>query len=113
MNKYFYVLPLLSGLMTAISQILLKISTGKKHRGLLSEYLNKEVLLAYGMFFFVLILNLYIYTKLDYKYGIILNSLPLIFVMLIAGVILKETITFRKLIGNLMILLGAICFSTF
>ena len=42
---------------TAISQVLLKQSANKKYSHPLLEYLNWRVIVAYGIFFGVLLLN--------------------------------------------------------
>ena len=46
---------------TAISQVLLKQSANKKYSNPLLEYLNWRVIVAYGIFFGVLLLNLVLY----------------------------------------------------
>ena len=49
--------------LTAISQILLKQSANKQYKSMLYEYLNWRVILSYGIFFGVLLLNTYAFTK--------------------------------------------------
>ena len=54
---------------TAISQVLLKQSANKKYSNPLLEYLNWRVIVAYGIFFGVLLLNTWCYTKVDMRFG--------------------------------------------
>ncbi len=110
-NPLFYVLMLLSASITAISQVILKISANKKHKGLIFEYINPYVLLSYMCYFGVLVLNVFIYTKIDYRFGVVINSMASVLVMLFSKLILKETITKRRIAGNALIILGILIFS--
>ena len=95
----------------AVSQILLKQSAGKTYRHPIFEYLNWRVMLAYAMFFGVLLLNTYAFTKVDLKYGAVIDSFAYVFVLLLSYLILKERITKGKLIGNLIIIAGIIIYT--
>lgn len=57
MNRMFMLLMLAGTFFTAISQVLLKQSANKKYSNPLLEYLNWRVIVAYGIFFGVLLLN--------------------------------------------------------
>ena len=59
---------------SAISQILLKQSANKKYDNPLREYLNWRVILAYVMFFGILLLNTWCYTKVDMRYGPVIDT---------------------------------------
>lgn len=104
---------LVSAFTTAISQIMLKISANKKHRHFIFEYLNPYVILSYAGYVAVLVINVIIYTKIDYRFGVVINSLSTVLIMLLSKLILKETLTNKKLIGNALIILGIACFSLF
>lgn len=101
---------LFSALITAVSQILLKVSADKKYQSVIFEYLNPYVIVSYALFVFVLGLNVFIFRTVDYRYGIVLNSVPTVMVLLLSCFILKEKITKRRVIGNIVILLGVIIF---
>lgn len=109
----FYLLMLLSAAMTASSQILLKLSANRKHKSRSREYLNPLVITAYALFGSVLLLNVYIYTVMDYRFGVVMNALASLLVMLLSVLILKEKMTGRRIIGNGLVLLGVIVFSLF
>ena len=113
MNKIFYLLMLLSAGITAFSQVVLKISADKKHRGVIFEYLNPYVIFSYACYFGVLVLNVYIYTVVDYRFGVVINSLASVLVLVLSKLILKETISKRRIAGNVLIIFGIIIFSLF
>ena len=110
-NSLFYVLMLLSAAITAFSQVILKISANEKHKGLIFEYINPYVLFSYMCYFGVLVLNVFIYTKIDYRFGVVINSMASVLVVAFSKLILKETITKRRIAGNALIILGIFIFS--
>ena len=110
-NPLFYVLMLASATITAFSQIILKKSADKKHKGIIFEYINPYVLFSYVCYFGVLVLNVFIYTKIDYRFGVVINSMASVLVMVFSKLMLKETITRRRILGNVLIILGIVIFS--
>ena len=80
---------------TAISQVLLKQSAEKEHKSWIFEYLNWRVITAYGISFSVLLLNTYAYTKVDMKYGAVIDTFSYVFVMVLSYFILKEKAPLR------------------
>ena len=107
----FFLLMLLSAAITAFSQIILKISANKQHKGVLFEYLNPFVICSYICYFGVLALNVFIYTKIDYRFGVVTNSMVSVLVVLLSKVMLKEKITLKQIVGNALIVLGIGIFS--
>lgn len=101
---------IISAFITAVSQIILKKSANVKHKSIIFEYLNPLVLFSYVCYIGVLILNVFIYTKVDYRFGVIINSMSTVFVMLLSNLILKETITKKRIIGNFIIVCGILVF---
>lgn len=91
---------------TAVSQILLKKSALKEHRGLLSQYLNVYVILGYLLMMTALVMNIWAYRSVEYHLGPLLNASSYIFVLIMGKLILKEKISRRALTGNLLILIG-------
>ena len=104
---------LVSALITALSQIARKLSANKKHKSIIFEYVNPYVLLSYVGYVLVLAINVIIYTKIDYRFGVVINSLSTVIIMLLSKLVLKETLTKRKIIGNIIIILGIACFTIF
>lgn len=112
-NWLFYVLMLLSAGITAFSQIILKKSANKKHKGFIFEYMNPYVLFAYMCYFGVLVLNVLIYTKIDYRFGVVINSMSSVLVMILSRVLLHEVITKRRICGNVLVVIGILVFTLF
>ncbi|MGI6010581.1 MAG: EamA family transporter [Ruminococcus sp.] len=110
MNSYM-LLMFAGTFFTALSQILLKQSAGKEYSHPIREYLNWRVITAYGIFFGVLLLNTYAYTKVDMKYGPVIDTFAYVFILILSGLILKEKITKRKLLGNLIIIAGILIYT--
>lgn len=97
-------------LISAISQILLKISTKRSHRGLIQEYFNPWVITGYMLLFLSMMCVIYAYRGVDYKNGPVVEALGYVLVMLSGRVFFQEKITKKKLLGNLLILAGVIVF---
>ena len=96
---------------TAVSQVLLKQSAGKKHKSWIYEYLNWRVITAYGIAFTVLLANTYAYTKVDMKYGAVIDTFSYVFVMLLSWLLLKERFSKGQLVGNLIIIAGVLIYT--
>ena len=90
--------------------IILKKASSEEHTSFLNEYLNVKVIVGYGLLVLSTILTIIAFKGLDYKNGPIIESLGYIFVMILSKVILKEKITKKKIIGNVLILLGIFTF---
>ncbi len=103
---------LISSFIVAISQCILKSSANKKHKSIIWEYLNFRVVFGYGLFMVSLFLNVIAYQGIPYKLGPIIASTSYIFIMILSGVILGEKITKRKILGNVLILIGIIVFAS-
>lgn len=110
MNNYMWLM-FAGTLFTAISQILLKQSADKTYRHPIFEYLNWRVIVSYGIFAGVLLLNTYAYTRVDMKYGAVIDTFSYVFVMLLSFLILKEKMTKRRLLGNLIIMTGVFIYT--
>lgn len=110
MNKYMLIL-FLGTFFTAFSQLLLKLSAGRKYKSPIFEYLNWRVITAYGIFVGVLLLNTYAFTGIDMKYGSVIDTFSYVFVMLLSYFILKEQFNKGKIIGNLIIIAGILVYT--
>ena len=109
MNKYMLI-PFVATFFSAISQIMLKQSANREHKSWIYEYLNWRVILAYFIFFAVLLVNTFAYTHMDMKYGAVIDGLTYTFVMVMSFVLLKEKFTRAKLFGNLLIIVGVVIY---
>ncbi|MBO6108600.1 MAG: EamA family transporter [Eubacterium sp.] len=109
MIKY-YIVALLSGLLSSVQQILLKKSSMDEHGSVVREYINIRVIAGYGINLLCVLLMVYAYIGMPYRYGVILESLAYIYVMILSRLFFGERITKKRVIGNLLILAGAIVF---
>ncbi|MCI9099281.1 MAG: EamA family transporter [Lachnospiraceae bacterium] len=111
MNRFYLMLMFVGTFFAAVSQILLKQSADRTYNRPFGDYLNWRVITSYGIYFGILFLNTGCYTKIDMKYGSIIDTCCYVFVMLLSCLILKEKITRRKLAGNLLIICGVMIYT--
>lgn len=97
---------------TAVSQVLLKQSANRTYKSAVYEYLNWRVMLSYFIFFCILLVNTYAFTKVEMKYGTVIDAFSYVFVMLLSYVLLKEKFTKGRLIGNLIIIAGILIYTS-
>lgn len=102
---------LLSALNASLSQVLLKISANQKERKGWAVYLNPYVVAAYGMLGVSMLMDIFAFTRVDYKWGPVLASSSYVFVLIFARLIFKEKMQRHKLIGAGLILSGLLLFS--
>ena len=76
----------------------------------LKEYLNVYVITGYILMVISTVLVVFGLKGVPYKNEPIIESLGYLFVMILSNIILKEKITRKKLIGNLLIFLGIIVY---
>lgn len=107
MIKIFYILLfILSILISAFSQILLKKGSACK-----SIYLNKFTIFGYIIMIFSTFLTLVSYKKIDLSLGQVLQSLSFVFVIILSKLLLKENISKNKILGIIIIIMGLIIFN--
>ncbi|MCF0132630.1 MAG: EamA family transporter [Blautia sp.] len=110
MNKYLILL-FAGTFFSAFSQLLLKQSANKTYKKAIYEFLNWRVIVAYGIFAGVLLLNMFAFTKVDMKYGAVIDTFSYVFVMVLSYFVLKEKFTKGKLFGNLLIMTGVFIYT--
>lgn len=109
MIKY-YVFMVLSVFIASISQILLKKSAQKPHDSILKEYMNSYVISGYGLLFLSTLFTVLALQGIEFKNAPVIESLGYILILIMSKFILHETITKRKVIGNIVILIGIFVF---
>ncbi|MEG1426998.1 MAG: EamA family transporter [Oscillospiraceae bacterium] len=107
----FTIIFLISVLVAAVSQILLKKSANKTYASPLKEYLNPMVIIAYGLFFLSSLITVLAYRYVPLSAGPILESTGYIYVAVLSFIFLKEKISKRKLLGMGLIIFGILVFS--
>ena len=102
---------IMSVITSAFSQVLLKKSAKNKHQSIVKEYLNPLVIIGYGMMFGATILTLLAYKYgLEYKSGPVIESLGYVLIMFLSMIFFGERLTWRKILGNSLVVLGIIVF---
>lgn len=109
MNKYWIVL-IIGIIIAAFAQIFLKKAAMKKYGSVIREYLNLYVVLGYFLMFASTICTILAYRGLEYKNGPVLESLGYFLILFLSWLFFKEKVTKKKLLGNILIVLGIIVF---
>ena len=111
-SKYLFALIYLAGVfVSAVAQILLKKSAGKKYENRIKEYLNPYVIISYAIFFGATFCTIYAYKEVPLSLGPILAASEYIFVAVLSKLVLKEHISLKKFIGLSVIVAGIIIYS--
>ena len=98
-------------LVSSFSQILLKKSAKKTYPNKIREYLNPYVIIGYGMMVVTTVLTVFAYKfGLDYKNGPVIESLGYVLIMFLSLLFFNEKITWKKLLGNSLVILGIVVF---
>ena len=105
MSKYIILL-ILAVLVSSISQIILKKSASKTYNSVIREYLNIYVITGYGLMVLSTVLVVLGLKGVPYKNEPIIESLGYLFVMILSNRLLGEKITKKKVLGNVLILVG-------
>ena len=99
---------LLTPLISAFSQILLKQSANDPTHTGLRAYLNWRVIVAYALFFGCMVANVYALRTVELSVAGVLEASGYLYVMLLSWLVLKEKLTPRKLVGNAVIVVGIV-----
>ena len=112
MNNIGYVLLfLLSVFVSSCSQIALKKSANRKHESKIKEIMNPLVLGAYVCFFGASLLTVLAYRGVDLSCGPVLETTSYIYIMILSAIFLHEKVSKRKVLGNIIIILGIIIYA--
>ncbi|MDO5156759.1 MAG: EamA family transporter [Eubacteriales bacterium] len=110
MIKY-YCIAIFSGMLSSFSQILLKKSAQKEKKSIIQEYVNPYVIGGYAITAICMVLTIIAYRGMPFKYGAVLESLTYLYIMVLSKLLLGEKLTKKKIVGNLIIVVGVIIFS--
>ena len=106
------VLALLGIVLTAAAQLLLKAGAARSHgRHALRLWANRQVILGYGVFFCVTLLNLAAYRALPLKTGVALSPLLLLLVVAGSRIFFHERIRPDTMLGLGLVLAGVAVFN--
>lgn len=99
---------LITPLISAVSQLILKKAADRPDYTGVRAYLNLPVIIAYALFFGCMLLNVVALRTLELTTASVLEASSYLYVMLLSFLFLKEKITPRRLIGNLVIIVGIV-----
>lgn len=104
-----YILLLVMTLMGSVASLFLKKASSSTE--LISLITNRNIYIGGFLYLGSAVLNIVVLKTLDYSVVLPLTSLTYIWTMIISYLYLKEKISKKKMIGVIMILVGAICVS--
>lgn len=104
----YIIIFLSASLISAFSQILLKLAAKKNYSSWIYEYLNIKVIIAYGIFFLATLITVYCYKVVPLSLGAMLEASGYVFVTVLGRLILKEYVSVKKLIGMGLVIAGVI-----
>lgn len=108
---FYYLLVVLTALLSAFSQILLNLSNTKQHNGRIFEYINVYVISSYIILAVVILINSYVLKYIPMMEGHVIAASTYFFVLILSRIILKEPMTINKIVGNAVILIGIFVFT--
>lgn len=108
---FYYILCVTGVFACSCSQILLKKSAIKRHSTIIKSVLNWQVIIAYGIFFCSLVINITAFSHgVNVKDLPILESFGYIFVPILSFVFLREPMKKKEIISMLLIIVGIMVF---
>lgn len=96
---------------SSISQVMLKISAGKKYENKLREYLNPLVIGGYAIFFAATLMTVLAYRYIPLSMGAIIEATGYIYITLWGVSIFKEKINKGKIAALALIIAGIIIYA--
>lgn len=99
---------LVSVFISAVSQVMLKLSASRQHESTLREYANPLVVGAYAIFIISTLLTVYAYREVPLSLGPVLEATSYLYVTVFGALIFKEKVTPKKLVA-LALIIGGIC----
>ncbi len=105
MTRYYIILIVMTIIGSIASLFLKKASNSETIIKLLK---NKNIYIGGFLYLLSALLNIYILRYLDYSVVLPLTSITYIWTLIISYCILKEKISFKKILGITLIILGAI-----
>lgn len=105
MNNYL-IIKIVSVLIAALSQVLLKKEASKNHNSIIREYLNFNVILAYFIFGISTILSVISLNGISIGNSMIIESLNYIIIPIAGYFIFKENVNKKSILGIVLIVIG-------
>lgn len=96
---------------SAVSQVLLKLSAKRTYLNACQEYINPFVITAYGMYFATTIMSVLALRYIPLTLSTAFGTSGQIFVPVMSYLFLQEKISRRKAVGMVIIIVGIIIFA--
>lgn len=107
----YYLIAFGAVLLTAVSQILMKLGARSAESVTWRLYLNGYTLTAYASLVMVTLLNLYAFRHIPLKAAVVLLPLTLVLVVFFSVLLLHERLTRQQIVGSIVILFGLAIFN--
>lgn len=102
-----YALGIVSAMMVATSQVLLKVGANRYgEHSVVRQYLNAFVLTGYVLFFLVTVVNVYVFSVVPLKMANIFVALGYVGVLVLSRLFLGERVDPQRIIGVVLIAAG-------
>lgn len=106
----YLIIAMVSVLVAAFSQILLKKGAMRPHISFIRDYLNPPVIAGYMLMFGSVLATMVAYRGIDYMTVQIVEALGYIAVPVLSYIFFKESFTKNKFIGFALIIAGVIVY---
>lgn len=107
-----YALVLLASVfVSAISQVMLKLSANREHQSAVREYANPLVIGAYSLFVLSTLMTVYAYKEVPLSLGPVLESTSYLYVTAFGVIVFKERVSAKKLLALALIVCGICVFA--
>jgi len=104
-----YIIAFIGTLLTAFSQILLKLQAKKNtNKNFVLKFLNVRVILSYGLLFMTLVLNQIALIHVPVSVLPCITALSFVWIFLLSHFFLKESASKTKIVGVIIILIGVL-----
>lgn len=110
-NSVYFILFLISVFVSACSQIALKKSANIEYDSKVKNILNPLVIGAYACFLGASLLTIFAYRGVELSLGPVLEATSYIYIVVLSRMFLNERITKRKILGNLIIIVGILVYT--
>lgn len=106
---FYYVILVLMTMIGSLASLFLKRAT--QAQGYLQMLRSVHLYLGGGLYFLSALMNIYILKYLNYSVVLPLTAITYVWTMVLSALVLHEKITGKKVLGVLLILVGAVCVS--
>lgn len=107
-TTYFIVLNLLSVFIASCTQVILKKSAATRPANTLNYFLNPATITAYTLFFGCCLLTFYCLSHLEMITTNVLECSAYVYILILDKIFFHKKITWKKLLGNALIITGII-----